>query len=199
MKDPNTVIEQIKAQLDSLDKTTIEPTWDRVEATLKRNKRRRYATLLLTSIGSLAVVVLFFNQCIGVSSNSLAVPSGQQELQTAPIVESSTSQGSKTYSVSNVNAEQTTALQNTNSDQTTTSSRENSYKDSKTDYTENTTTSIKSETLDSVEFLEGAVVKTTYYYYNDASNTEVVTQNKAVIDSILESDQRQQPKDSMQE
>ena len=196
MKDPNAFADQIKSQLSAMNKTTAEPTWERVATTLKKNKRRRYATWVLSSLGTFTVLVLFFTQCTGTSTNSLAAPlnnpDSAQEVVTTADSDSSTPLDISEDDPAPIDSTNQANLTNSETVVTTNSSS------TKTNAPVRTNNFSEQETLDSVNTFEGAEVKTTYYYYNQANNTQIVTQDKTVIDSILATKEVQKPKDSMQ-
>lgn len=196
MKDPNAFADQIKSQLSAMNKTTAEPTWERVVTTLKKNKRRRYATWVLSSLGTFTVLVLFFTQCTGNSTNSLAAPLNNPET-TKEVVTTADSDSSTTLEIPEddpapIDSTNQSNLANTETVVPTTTTN------TKTNAPINTNNFNEQETLDSVNTFEGAEVITTYYYYNQANNTQIVTQDKTVIDSILATKEVQKPKDSMQ-
>ncbi len=200
MKDPNSFIDQLKTQLETLDKTTAKPNWESVLITLNKNRRRRYATWIISSLGTLTVLLLFLNQCETGSADSLATPIQQESQKSRTIV--TTNKDELNITPTNVEPDSVTNQTLSGTDSLALENNKQTPKrEANTGVSLNNSTlqNVRTGTLDSADFIQGSQVKTTYYYYNDLDNTQIVTQNKAQIDSLILNEGRTVSKDSIQE
>ncbi|MEP2936841.1 MAG: hypothetical protein ABJM06_00505 [Gilvibacter sp.] len=178
MKKKEDIAAIIKQKLNQLQATSAEPSWESVVGTLKRRKKRRLLFWWTGSVLSLLLIALFIGQFNNSESSS--------PVDTQTTEQTNTKGSNQNESPNNDVLKETTFTDDSiqqeldeSQDNLDITSNPNSI--NKT----NKTKQVSVTEFDSVDLMEGAEVKTTYYYYRDSDNTEVITKNKSVLDSLL--------------
>jgi len=194
MKKKEDIANIIKQKLEGMHPETSAPNWDAVMNTLDRRKRFRQGMWLLGSVLSIALIALFIQ--------NFATDSSINQSENGTQVQAASNAPNSEDGGINDNANSTTANEFFASDdeQLVSDAKAKELQNDKAKNNNESNTPIKQVSVtefDSVDPMQGAQVKTTYYYYRDSDKTEVITKNKKVLDSLLERSASRISKDSI--
>ena len=194
MKKKEDIANIIKQKLEGMHPQTSAPNWDAVMNTLDRRKRFRQGMWLLGSVLSIALIALFIQ--------NFATDSSKNQSENGTQVQAASNSPNSADGGINDNTNNTTAneLFASDDEQLVSDAKAKELQNDKTKNNNESNTPIKQVSVtefDSVDPMQDAQVKTTYYYYRDSDKTEVITKNKKVLDSLLERSASQISKDSI--
>ena len=199
----------VKQKLEALQDTSREEMWDKISTSLDERKKKRRMIYFLSSIGFVALLFLTVTLVIGNDvgmERELPPITGTENMNSEKfpknneVVITPIKNDTLRYDYSIVNTEKTAPKSSTNSNANEIKSDNNiitnSLKRSSESIQKDTevvnlkkdleTTVDRDESIGSFDSLtEGSDVKTTFYYYRGEDNSQVVTSDKKVIDSLL--------------
>ena len=181
MKEKKDIADLVQEKLEGLNQSTDLPNWDAVANTLQVRERNRKLQWALGSIVCGLILIFgisYLNQSTLPEADSLS----DSELKPVEMLQQEANNGQHTSkSAVGQESDPPQKVLPTQKD------LEDKPSESKVTVTE----------FDSIDPSEGATVKTTYYYYRDNDNTEVVTKDVKLIDSLLQESNRRTINDSI--